>query len=373
MMGELSFTKDKQLTLDNFEISSAGLDLQGSLSINANYKLRDLNFTSAKIMGFIDAAAQIKPSATQDRFEIYVTGDYLDLSPFADNAFSGGGNIDVPLLLTASIGRLALKEGYILNQANLLLAHNGIGVTEARLKGQVKQGDVTINLNSDDEKKLRTLVMDIPDASDAVFSFFELQSLKGGRLQLNADLPVTGAEGPLTGVVRIEDVVLTNAPIMTTMLSLASLQGLADAMGGEGLKFNRFEMPFSYMDGQLSVREGRGAGPGLGMTGNGEVDFTRGVIDMDGVLVPAYTANSMLESIPLIGDIFVGKKGEGIFALNYTVKGDFGAAQVSVNPLSALTPGFLRGIFATQRDELPEQLRDQIEAVRPPSNKDETP
>ena len=373
MMGELSFTKDKQLTLDNFEISSAGLDLQGSLSINANYKLRDLNFTSAKIMGFIDAAAQIKPSVTQDRFEIYVTGDYLDLSPFADNAFSGGGSIDVPLLLTASIGRLALKEGYILNQSNLLLAHNGIGVTEARLKGQVKQGDVTINLNSDDEKKLRTLVMDIPDASDAVFSFFELQSLKGGRLQLNADLPVTGAQGPLTGVVRIEDVVLTNAPIMTTMLSLASLQGLADAMGGEGLKFNRFEMPFSYMDGQLSVREGRGAGPGLGMTGNGEVDFTQGVIDMDGVLVPAYTANSMLESIPLIGDIFVGKKGEGIFALNYTVKGDFGAAQVSVNPLSALTPGFLRGIFATQRDELPDQLRDQIEAVRPPSDTEETP
>ena len=79
----------------------------------------------------------------------------------------------------------------------------------------------------------------------------------------------------------------------------------------------------------------------------------------------AYTANSLLESIPLIGDIFVGKKGEGIFALNYTVQGAFDQAQVAVNPLSAFTPGFLRGIFATQREELPEQLRETIEEIRP--------
>ena len=77
----------------------------------------------------------------------------------------------------------------------------------------------------------------------------------------------------------------------------------------------------------------------------------------------------MLGSIPVIGDIFVGKKGEGIFALNYTVQGPFKSAQVAVNPLSALTPGFLRGIFARKREDLPEQLseqlRDSIEAVRP--------
>jgi len=171
----------------------------------------------------------------------------------------------------------------------------------------------------------------------------------------------------------MEDVKIVEAPIMTTMLSLASLQGLADALGGGGLKFNSFEMPFSYEQGRLSVREGRASGPGLGMTGNGEIDFSRKALDMDGVLVPAYTANSLLGSIPLIGDIFVGKKGEGIFALNYTVQGPFDQALVAVNPLSALTPGFLRGIFATKRDELPEQLRDQIEELRPAGDAKEGP
>lgn len=375
MTGVLAFSKDKQLSLQDFVIQSPGLDLAGALNIGADFKLKDLNFTRAKIAGFIDAAAQIKPGPNQERFDIYLTGDYLDVSPLVESAFGGGGaaGMDVPILLTSAIKRFVLSETYVVQDANLLFAHNGFGITEARLKGRTNDGPVTVNLSTDGKKSLRTLEIDVPDASDASFAFFDLQSLRGGRLQLSADLPAVGTSGPLTGTATVEDVRIVQAPIMTTMLSLASLQGLADALGGEGLKFNQLIVPFSYNEGRMSVREGRAAGPGLGMTANGEIDFANKVLDMDGVLVPAYTANSMLGSIPLIGDIFVGKKGEGIFALNYTVKGAFDGAQVAVNPLSALTPGFLRGIFATQRDDLPEQLREQIEAVRPATELREEP
>ena len=104
------------------------------------------------------------------------------------------------------------------------------------------------------------------------------------------------------------------------------------------------------------------------MTGAGEINFTSKVLDLDGALVPAYTANSLLGDIPVIGDIFVGKKGEGIFALSYTVKGRFDKMQIAVNPLSALTPGFLRGIFRTKRDKLPEDVIAEIESVKPKSD-----
>jgi len=81
--------------------------------------------------------------------------------------------------------------------------------------------------------------------------------------------------------------------------------------------------------------------------------------------VPAYTANSLLGDIPLIGDIFVGRRGEGVFALSYSVQGPFEKSQVSVNPLSALTPGFLRDIFRPKREALPDQLLEAIEEVKP--------
>ncbi len=98
------------------------------------------------------------------------------------------------------------------------------------------------------------------------------------------------------------------------------------------------------------------------MTGDGYVDLKNRVVDLDGVLVPAYTANSALGSIPVIGDIFVGKKGEGIFALSYAVKGPFKQTQIGVNPFSALTPGFLRQIFEPNRPD------NNNEAEAPNSN-----
>jgi len=53
-----------------------------------------------------------------------------------------------------------------------------------------------------------------------------------------------------------------------------------------------------------------------------------------------------------IGELLIGKEGEGFFALNYGVKGRFDKSQVSINPLSALTPGVLRRIF--QPEEAPQ-------------------
>jgi hypothetical protein len=50
--------------------------------------------------------------------------------------------------------------------------------------------------------------------------------------------------------------------------------------------------------------------------------------------------------------VIVGKKGEGMFALNYAGKGPFSKTQISVNPLSALTPGFLRRIFDVKREDV---------------------
>jgi len=85
-------------------------------------------------------------------------------------------------------------------------------------------------------------------------------------------------------------------------------------------------------------------------------------------LVPSYTVNSILGDIPLIGNIMVGKKGEGMFALNYSVKGPFAKTQVSINPLSALTPGFLRRIFDVKRDKIEDP--DIVDLIKEQEKKD---
>ena len=365
-VGQLKRRASGAILLEDMSITAPGFNVEGRIELADNLRLLDLDLTEANIEGFLDASIQAKPDELNEKLSVFLTGRYLDVSPFVTRVLQKRGDgIDVPILLTAKLDRLALNEAYIVESANMLLAHDGEGVSNARLSGRTGQGDLKLDMLTSPESAVRTVSFDVPGASEAAFAFLQLDSITGGRLQINAQLPPVGREGPINGVADIEDFKLVQAPILAQMLSVASLQGLFDTLSGGGLKFTDFTVPFSLENNELNIRNARVSGPALGMTGAGEIDFNRKTLDLDGVLVPAYTANSLLGDIPVIGDIFVGKKGEGIFALSYTVKGRFDKTQIAVNPLSALTPGFLRGIFRTKREKLPEDVISEIESVKP--------
>ena len=63
--------------------------------------------------------------------------------------------------------------------------------------------------------------------------------------------------------------------------------------------------------------------------------------------------NSFLGGLPIIGDLFVSRQGEGMFAPSYSVRGTFSKARVSLNPVSAFTPGVLRRIFENPAEPPP--------------------
>ena len=73
------------------------------------------------------------------------------------------------------------------------------------------------------------------------------------------------------------------------------------------------------------------------------------LISLRGTLVPATTINKAIGSIPILGEILVGKKiGEGVFGVSYKVQGKSSSPKVLVNPLSILTPGAFRKIFSVE-------------------------
>ena len=94
----------------------------------------------------------------------------------------------------------------------------------------------------------------------------------------------------------------------------------------------------------------RATGASVGITADGTVGVgPDGRADLSGAVAPIYALNSVLGNAPIIGDILVGKKGEGILAFTYNVSGDAGNPSVFVNPLSALTPGIFRQLMQPQR------------------------
>jgi len=86
-------------------------------------------------------------------------------------------------------------------------------------------------------------------------------------------------------------------------------------------------------------------GTSLGINFSGDLNLATNTVGADGTLVPAYIINSLLGNIPVIGDILTGGEGGGIVAANFSVEGPMRDPEVSVNPISILTPGFLRNLF----------------------------
>ena len=144
---------------------------------------------------------------------------------------------------------------------------------------------------------------------------------------------------------RITDFRIRNAPALAKLLSLVSPTGVFETMGGEGLYFSTFDVPFTYHNGVAVLQQSRAFGPSLGLTASGKMNIDEKTVDLEGTVVPSYMFNSLLGHIPLLGPLLVGEEGSGLFAATYTMRGNLLSPDISVNPLSALTPGFLRNIF----------------------------
>ncbi|HJS30760.1 MAG TPA: AsmA-like C-terminal region-containing protein, partial [Alphaproteobacteria bacterium] len=172
----------------------------------------------------------------------------------------------------------------------------------------------------------------------------------GGKLELKGATDASIAEAPIVGRIEMKEFRLVNAPGLARILSIALLTGILDSLQGEGIGFTRLYGEFEAFDAEIKIRDARAYGSALGITAKGSLDPGSESVKLSGTLVPAYALNSVFGNIPLLGRILVPEKGGGLFAANYTISGPIADPEVSVQPLSTLAPGFLRGLFDLSED-----------------------
>ena len=139
----------------------------------------------------------------------------------------------------------------------------------------------------------------------------------------------------------IDNFKVKEIPVLAKILTLASLQGIADLLTGEGVRFTDFEMIYSNKGSLMTIDEMYAIGPAISIMIEGYVESKK-LISLRGTLVPATTINRTISSIPLLGDILVGKKvGEGVFGVSFKIKGPPKNLKTKVNPIKTLTPRFI--------------------------------
>ena len=169
--------------------------------------------------------------------------------------------------------------------------------------------------------------------------------LHGGRLSFEGRFDDALPGSPLAGTAELDAFSVQRAVVMGKLLQALTVFGILDAIRGPGLVFSRAVVPFRYVGDVLTSQDARAYSASLGVTTQGRLDLARSTVDLRGTIVPAYAVNSALGRLPLVGHLFSPERGGGVIAAAFTLRGPLGDPSVMVNPLSALTPGFLRGVF----------------------------
>ncbi|MEO1028697.1 MAG: AsmA-like C-terminal domain-containing protein, partial [Pseudomonadota bacterium] len=373
--GELLYRVTPDGPQANAQFDSETTRLLGNLTLGSDGRILSADLERAFIQDKLDVTGTIRRD-DQNNVSLALKGANLDVS----DVIAGGGNFAFgaatsaagqqpaepapddektksgTLSLSAEVDHLILNDELDIFDADLTVFGTADKVQQLEATGTTSTDAFFIASFSDDGKSAPQLGFSTGDAGFLANALLDVKNLTGGKLDVKGRLAYGGA--PTQFDITLSDARLTNAPVFAQILSLASLQGLSDTLGGEGVMFTEVSLPLT-IDGQtFRVSGGRASGPAIGLTAKGWVDLESRQLDVNGVLVPSFGLNSALGEIPLIGDLVVGRRGEGIFSLTYAVDGTLEEARVSINPLSAITPGILRRLF-----EAPEREIDELRPV----------
>ena len=194
--------------------------------------------------------------------------------------------------------------------------------------------DISITPTSSNKKKL---IIYSDRAKPFVDDFKFVKGFSEGRLEYTSIYDNKISKSNL----KINDFKVKNVPVLARLLSLASLQGMADLLTGEGIRFSEFEIDFTSEGKLVTIDELYAIGPAISILISGYVEKNK-LVSLRGTLVPATTLNKVIGSLPLIGKILVGSKtGEGIFGVSFKIKGHPKKLKTTVNPIKTLTPRFI--------------------------------
>lgn len=248
-----------------------------------------------------------------------------------------------PFRADVTIGRVMMAGGRPLSQVVAHVENDGTLTTSARLSAIVGTGTVALSVTP--VPGGRRLTAEAQDAGALLRTFDVIQTMVGGRLSVTGRYTDTADSQTLRGTAEISDFRIRNAPSIGRILQGMSLYGLVELAQGPGLGFNRMVAPFSMAREVLTLYDARAYSASLGITAKGSIDLANSTTNMEGTVIPAYFFNSLLGRVPLLGRLFAPEQGGGLFAATYSVRGRLDDPSVSVNPLAALTPGFLRKFF----------------------------
>jgi hypothetical protein len=356
----ISFSQGGMARVKDFTITAGDLKATGNAILSpSGREIKSIHFTRL-VFAKNDISANLA-AAPGGGYEIDIKGLVIDAEPYIGLDDDARGP---PLKLVFDVKRLRLGAGRHLSAVSGTLIHDGEKSRSLILDARLGKGK-RFRVRLKPEGKGRKLLIQSDDAGGTFRAFDIMENVVGGQLQVKATYDDSLPDRPLKGRVLVNEYRLTKAPVLAELLTVASVTGIPDLLSGPGIGFSRLVAPFTLTGDIVEFKEARTHGSALGFTADGKINLKRDELDLRGTIVPAYSVNAIIGNIPVLGTFLTGAKGGGVFAATYQMTGPLEAPKISVNPLAALTPGFLRNLFGIfeggPRDPVdPEDVMEEI-------------
>lgn len=353
--GAVAFS-DQGTVISPLVIKGEDIDLTAKFSFDArNDGVFRGEIDAAKI-GRNRMAATIVQSASEPTrvaidAEAFDLGAFLELTSSAETGTERDDNdaetAAVDIRLNAK--SILLENGEQWDNANLDLKFRGGEPTEFNLTATAGENQTPVKVVLSDtpapQTGKRPLTIDAGNGGQVLRGLGFFAHIEGGALSLSANTSGWGKAWHLDGLLEISDSELLPKSQLSPAVGEGTISGLDDYLSSGPLTLDIVKAPFNY-DQQILTLDGLKAnGPTMGLTMEGQIATSDNILNINGVVVPAYGLNSLLGNIPLLGGLFTGGEGKGLFGVAYRVKGSTSNPDVSVNTMSGLAPGFLRLLF----------------------------
>ena len=334
------YKKNKELILKDISITEKNNQiLIKDLMFSKNFKVKDLSYIKLNYRNKNDLLNNLELKKNKSNFSI--NGKSFDATQLISNSMSDDESTTIFENLNSKfnikIGTTYInKNDYTKNLAGYFTFKNNKldKLNLASTFSNNKKMNLSIDTNNQNET-ITKFFSNYPKPLIKRYDF--IKGFEEGYLNFNS----IKKDGVSNSVLVIDNFKVKEVPVFAKLLSLASLQGIADLLTGEGIRFTDFEMIYSSQKGLTEIEEMYAIGPAISILMDGYIESKK-LVSLRGTLVPATTINRSIASIPLLGKILIGDKtGEGVFGVSFKIKGPPKNLTTTVNPIKTLTPRFI--------------------------------
>jgi hypothetical protein len=351
--------------LHNVTLVGENVAIEGWMGVGADHRVREFRFPQFTLntVSRLKAQGKMGPGDIWDVTAEGPTFDGRDLfRSFFVDVHEKPEKVKPGLNLHAEIGTVLGYSDTSLQKVRMSFQKRSDKMVALDVRGTLDGGEQFAAVLRPEPGQPRRLRAEATDAGKLFKLVGFYPNAFGGTMKLEVNLD---GQGPAerVGNMWVKKFYVLGDPIFDEVLQNAGTQGgktQVKSITRERFDFDTMRVPFSVGHGQFVMDDARIDGPLISITMRGKVDVAAEVLDVGGGFTPMAGLQKIIPPIPLFTP-----RGEGMFAITYSIHGSLRKPQVNVNPFALFTPGITREFMQMT----PDNPRVQPRETKPPARR----